>query len=182
MKVRDTIASVVFPLAALSCGVAVAMPLAAQEQPIQLALFTPVQLVPERQGVSVVRLNLLYSVNRSVKYVDLGLINVTSGGPSSGVQWAVVAVNQGSFTGWQAGYLASVTSGPFVGLQSGAFTSARQGEGVQWGVVNTAASWNGLQFGLVNYAQRLHGVQVGLLNIIKHGGAFPVFPVVNWSF
>lgn len=179
MRTRSTLAVV---LSALACGVAVARPLAAQEQPVQLALFTPVQLVPESQGVSVVRLNLLYSVNRSVKYLDLGLINVTSGGPSSGVQWAIVAVNQGSFTGWQAGYLASVTRGPFVGLQSGAFTSARQGEGVQWGLVNTAANWNGLQFGLVNYAQRLHGVQIGLVNIIKQGGAFPVFPIVNWSF
>lgn len=179
MKTRSTLAVV---LSALVCGVAAPRPLAAQEQPIQLALFAPVQLVPENQGVSVVRLNLLYSVNRSVQYLDLGLINVTSGGPSSGVQWAIVAINQGSFTGWQAGYLASVTRGPFVGLQFGAFTSARQGEGVQWGFVNTAASWNGLQFGLVNYAQRLHGVQIGFVNIIKQGGAFPVFPIVNWSF
>jgi hypothetical protein len=52
---------------------------------------------------------------------------------------------------------------------------------VQWGGVNTAANWNGLQFGLVNYAQRLHGVQIGLINIIKQGGQFPVFPIVNWS-
>jgi hypothetical protein len=32
------------------------------------------------------------------------------------------------------------------------------------------------------YAQRLHGVQIGLINIIKTGGQFPVFPIVNWSF
>ncbi|MEK7668171.1 MAG: hypothetical protein AAB409_05935 [Gemmatimonadota bacterium] len=175
MKVRDTIASIVFALAA-------ALPLAAQEKPVQLALFTPIQLVPESQGVSVVRLSLLYSVNRSVKYVDLGVVNVTSGGASSGVQWAFVAINQGSFTGWQAGNLAAVTRGAFLGLQVGPFTSAQQGEGVQVGIVNTAASWNGLQFGLVNYAQRLHGVQIGVVNIIKQGGQFPVFPIVNWSF
>jgi len=34
----------------------------------------------------------------------------------------------------------------------------------------------------VNYTQRLHGVQVGLVNIIREGGTFPVFPLVNWSF
>jgi hypothetical protein len=53
---------------------------------------------------------------------------------------------------------------------------------LQWGVVNTAASWNGLQLGLVNYTQRLHGVQVGLVNVIRQGGTFPVFPLVNWAF
>jgi hypothetical protein len=168
-------------LASLALVGVCATPLAAQQNPIQLALFTPVQLVPEGRSVGVLRLNLIYSVNRSVRYVDLGLVNVTSGGASEGVQWAFVAINQGSFTGWQAAG-AAVTRGPFLGLQSGWFTSARQGEGVQWGLVNTAASWNGLQFGVVNYTQRLHGVQVGLINIIRQGGTFPVFPLVNWSF
>ncbi|MFH0914920.1 MAG: hypothetical protein V1912_00545, partial [bacterium] len=143
MRVRSVVV-------AIALTVAVGMPLAAQENPVQLALFSPVQLVPESQGVSVVRLNLIYSVNRSVKFIDLGFVNVTSGGPSSGVQWAFVAFNRGSFTGWQ-GAAAAVTRGPFTGLQSGWYTSAQKGEGVQWGVVNTAANWNGLQFGLVNY-------------------------------
>ena len=165
---------------ALALAAVLAAPAAAQS-PVQLALFTPVQLVPEGQDVGLVRLNLIYSVNRSVKYVDLGLVNVTSGGASSGIQWAFVSINKGSFTGWQSS-TAAVTQGRFLGLQSGFFTSAQEGEGVQWGVINTAASWNGLQFGLVNYAQRLHGVQVGLVNIIKSGGQFPVFPIVNWSF
>ena len=167
--------------AAFAVAYVAATPLAAQQNPIQLALFTPVQLVPENQSVGVLRLNLIYSVNRSVQYVDLGFVNVTSGGASSGVQWAFVAINQGSFTGWQNA-TAAVTRGPFLGLQSGFFTSARQGEGVQWGFVNTAASWSGLQVGVVNYTQRLHGVQIGFVNIIRQGGAFPVFPLVNWSF
>ena len=167
-------------VAALSLAGALAAPLAAQ-QPIQIALFTPVQIVPESQSVTVLRINFLYSVNRSVQYVDLGFVNVTSGGASQGVQWAAVAINKGGFTGWQGASIA-VTQGPFLGLQSGLFTSARQGEGVQWGIVNTAASWNGLQFGLVNYTQRLKGVQIGLINIIQQGGAMPVLPIVNWSF
>ena len=168
-------------LSAVALTAAVAAPLAAQEQPVQLSLFTPVQIVPESQGVSVLRLNLIYSANRSVKYFDWGLVNVTTGGASAGVQWALVAINKGSFTGWQA-TAGAVTQGQFKGLQSGWFTSAKHGEGVQWGLVNTAEYWNGLQFGLVNYAQKLHGVQIGLINIIKTGGQFPVFPIVNWSF
>ena len=168
-------------LTAIAVTVAVAMPATAQEKPIQLALVTPVQIVPEGEGVSALRLNLIYSVNRSVKYFDWGLVNVTTGGPSAGVQWALVAINKGPFSGWQAA-VGAVTQGQFKGLQSGWFTSAKQGEGVQWGLVNTAEYWNGLQFGLVNYTQKLHGVQIGLINIIKTGGQFPVFPIVNWSF
>ncbi len=168
-------------LSAAALALTAAGTLAAQEKPIQLSLFTPIQIVPENEGVSAVRLNLIYSVNKSVKYFDWGLVNVTSGGPSAGVQWALVAVNKGSFSGWQAA-AGAVTQGQFKGLQSGWFTSAKQGEGVQWGLVNTAEYWNGLQFGIVNYAQRLHGVQIGLVNIISKGGQFPFFPIVNWSF
>ncbi len=171
--------STVLAAAALAAGAA--MPAAAQEKPIQIALFTPVQIVPQNEGVSVVRLNLIYSANKSVRYVDLGLVNVTTGGASQGIQWALVGVNKGSFTGWQSG-AAAITQGRFEGLQSGWYTSAQEGEGLQWGLINTAASWNGLQLGLINYTQRLHGLQIGLVNIIKTGGQFPVFPIVNWSF
>ena len=40
----------------------------------------------------------------------------------------------------------------------------------------------GLQISIVNYPKRLHGLQIGLINIIAEGGAFTVFPIVNWSF
>ena len=53
---------------------------------------------------------------------------------------------------------------------------------MQIGLVNTAADWNGLQLGFVNYTKRLDGLQIGLINIIKEGGQFPFFPIVNWSF
>ncbi len=171
-----------FLLAALTLTGAGASPLVAQEQPIQLALFAPVQIVPEQDAVGVVRLNLIYSVNRAVKYVDLGLVNVTTGGQSAGVQFAVVGVNRGSFTGFTHDVVA-VTQGSYTGFQWGyLFTNATTGEGLQLGFVNTAQSWNGLQLGVVNYTQRLHGVQIGLINIIKVGGALPVLPIVNWSF
>ena len=171
-----------FASAALSSALAIglATPLVAQDKPIQLSLFTPVQLVPEKQGVSAVRLNLIYSVNRSVKYVDLGLVNLTSGGASSGIQWAAVAINKGTFSGWQSGF-AAVTQARFEGLQTGVFTSALEGQGLQWGGVNMSDNWSGLQLGIVNYAKRTSGVQVGLVNIIKEGGQFPIFPIVNWG-
>jgi hypothetical protein len=48
--------------------------------------------------------------------------------------------------------------------------------------VNYADHMSGFQLGLVNYARSAKGLQVGLANIIKQGGKFPVFPIVNWSF
>ncbi|MBU3955872.1 hypothetical protein KJ633_05370 [bacterium] len=50
------------------------------------------------------------------------------------------------------------------------------------GVVNYANSAKGLQLGVINYAVSLKGLQIGLINIIRQGGMFPVFPIVNWSF
>ena len=168
--------------AALSSALAIglATPLAAQGKPIQLSLFTPIQIVPENQGVTAVRLNLIYSVNKSVQYVDLGLVNMTSGGASKGIQWAAIAINKGPFTGWQSAF-AAVTQARLEGLQTGVFTSAREGQGLQWGGVNMSDKWSGLQLGIVNYAKRTSGVQVGLVNIIKEGGQFPIFPIVNWG-
>jgi len=54
-------------------------------------------------------------------------------------------------------------------------------DGFQLGFFNYAHKMNKLQFGLVNYAESIEGIQIGLVNIIKQGGAFPVFPIVNWS-
>lgn len=167
---------------AAALSAAIASPLAAQGGPVQLSLFNPVQLVKESQPVTAVRLNILYTRNTAVRYVDLGMgYNRTTGGASSGIQWAAVTWNDGTFSGWQSGIVA-INKGMFTGLQSGGVTSARQGKGVQWGFINTAEHWNGLQLGVVNYTQRLHGVQVGLVNVIKVDGFLPVFPIVNWSF
>ena len=166
----------------LAAVLVTAAPLAAQEKPVQLSLFTPVQIVPETQGVSVIRINLIYSKNTAVKFIDLGLlVNMTTKGPSSGIQWAGVSISEGAFTGWQSG-LVAMTNGRFVGLQTGGFDRTAEGEGLMWGVVNVSDNWEGVQLGVVNYAKKLHGVQVGLINIIKEGGVLPFLPIVNWSF
>jgi hypothetical protein len=53
---------------------------------------------------------------------------------------------------------------------------------VQAGFYNYANNATGFQLGLINYARNLHGLQIGLVNIIEQGGAFPFFPIINWSF
>ena len=139
----------------------------AQEKPIQLALFNPVQIAPEESSITGVRLSLLYGKNANMNGIDLGLVNVTTG-DQVGVQWGAVGYNEGNFNGWQDN-IVSITKGDFVGLQSGAVTY-------------NGSKMNGLQIAIVNYAASLHGLQLGLINIIGKGGFLPVFPIFNFSF
>ena len=139
----------------------------AEEKPIQLALVAPVQLFSEDTPITGVRFNLLYGKNTSVTGLDLGLVNHTTSGVSKGLQWGLVSLNDGDFMGWQDSFVNS-TRGTV--------------EGLQWGFVNYAGHCEGLQLGIVNYAQTMHGLQIGLVNVIRSGGQFPVFPIINWSF
>jgi hypothetical protein len=139
----------------------------AQTKPIQIALITPVQLVPEDSDIRGIRFNLIYGRNTSVTGIDGGFINHSTNGLSTGLQFGFIGLVDSDFTGWQDNSF-NITRGNHIGVQAGIFNSANKMEG--------------LQFGLVNYAVNMKGIQIGLLNIIKQGGTFPVFPIVNWSF
>jgi len=139
----------------------------AQDNPIQLSLFNPVQIVPENESVSGIRLNLIYTKNVNVTGFDWGLVNKTTG-KQLGVQWGFVNLVDGGFTGWQSGAV-NVTYGGSVGLQTG------------W-VNYHSGYFNGLQFSIVNYSATLKGLQLGLINIIGEGGFLPVFPIFNFDF
>ena len=144
-------------------------PLMAQEKhPVQVSLFTPVQIFPEGDAISGLRFNFLYGRNSVVTGVDLGLVNHITSGVSKGWQSGLVGMVEKDFVGFQSNHGVNIVKGSF--------------EGFQFGVVNYAHSANGFQLGLVNYAVNLKGLQIGLVNIIKQGGQFPVFPIVNWSF
>jgi len=147
---------------------AVAPALAQSEtKPVQLALVTPIQIFNEQTAIKGVRLNLIYGRNVALTGLDIGLVNHTTTGPFQGVQWGLAGIADGSFTGaqWNA---VNIVYDDF--------------EGFQWGLVNYANHANGFMLGFVNYAVTARGLQIGLINIIKQGGAFPVFPIVNWSF
>jgi hypothetical protein len=137
----------------------------AQGKPIQLALFNPVQIVPENESISGFRLSLIYGRNANVTGFDWGLVTNTTGN-FTGVQWSFVGMVEKNFTGWQ---------GNFVSLTSGSF------EGLQMGMYSSANFVNGVQLGLVNNAGSMKGIQVGLLNFIKKGGFMSFFPIVNWG-
>lgn len=139
----------------------------AQNKPIQLALFTPVQIFDENVPIAGIRLSLIYGRSVSVTGLDWGLVNHTTTGKSMGVQFGLVGIAEADFVGWQDNWV-NVVEGEI--------------EGFQWGVVNYAHYTNGLQLGLVNYSGSMKGIQIGFVNIIGQGGQFPVFPIVNWSF
>ncbi|MEW5923356.1 MAG: hypothetical protein AB1746_05150 [Candidatus Zixiibacteriota bacterium] len=139
----------------------------AQSKPVQLALFTPVQIFPEDTEISGIRISLLYGRNVAVTGLDWGLVNHTTTGKFLGVQFGLVGMADTDFKGFQNNFVNVVK---------------RDFEGFQWGFVNYAHYANGFQLGFVNYAESMKGLQIGLVNVIKQGGQFPVFPIVNWSF
>jgi hypothetical protein len=152
---------------AILAFILVAQPILAQEKPIQLSLFSPIQLVPEGNAIAGVRLSLLYGKNTYVSGLDWGLVSHCTSGMSKGAQFGLVGFVEADFMGWQSSVV-NYTKGNF--------------EGFQWGFVNYAGHANGFQLGFINYAMTMHGLQIGLVNIIKQGGQFPVFPIINWSF
>jgi len=152
---------------------------AQSEHPVQLALLNPVQLFSDTDAIRGVRFSLLYGKNTAVSGFDLGLVNHTTDA-FRGVQFGGVGVSNGDFTGWQNNWV-NVVQGAFEGLQIGVVSTAETGRGVQWSGVNHSRNFRGLQVAVVNYARQLDGVQIGLINIIREGGMFPVFPIVNWS-
>lgn len=138
-----------------------------QSKPINIALFNPVQIFPEDNSITGIRINLIYGKNISVAGLDWGLVNHVGTGGFTGVQWGIVNLCDGNVTGWQNG---------IVNL------GRENVEGFQWGWVNSGNHVSGFQLGLVNFAESMYGLQIGILNFIRTGGQFPVFPIVNWSF
>ena len=139
----------------------------AQNRPVQVSLVTPIQIFPEKYTITGIRLNLLYGRNVSVQGLDIGLVNHTTTGQFQGLQYGLVGLTDADFTGWQ---------------DCAVNVTQVRCEGLQFGLVNYAGNMSGLQLGFVNYAKKMKGLQIGLVNIIKQGGQFPVFPIVNWSF
>ena len=166
--------------ASVEVGVHVGGVSAQEVHPFQLSLVTPIQVFPETDGVSGVRLSLLYGRNTTLTGLDVGLVSHTTQ-EFLGFQIGVVGFAEGTFTGVQDNLLVNRVAGSFEGLQWGLVNSADAGRGGQVGMVNHSLNYRGLQFGLVNYAETIDGVQIGLLNIIKRGGKFPAMIIVNWG-
>jgi hypothetical protein len=164
---------------ALCLGLTVAAQ--AATAPFALFLFSPTQTTQPGDSVSGIRLGLIYGVNASLTGIDAGGVNrLTSS--LSGLQWSVWGTVEGDLTGAQQNLICAQAKGHALGLQSALYSQAGSLTGIQFGVVNLSGRTEGIQIGLVNMADSMKGLQIGLVNAIRSGGAFPVFPIVNWSF
>lgn len=139
----------------------------AGDKPINLALVTPIQIFKSSESITGLRWNIIYGKNADVTGIDFGIANHASG-KMQGIQWGAVNLAGQGGAGIQWGYVNIDKGGTFTGLQ--------------YGLYNETNQMVGLQFGLVNWAQSANGIQLGLINIIKKGGWFPVFPIINGSF
>ncbi len=149
--------------------------------PLQLALFNPAQVRPEDTSIFLLRVNLIYGKNVSVKGLDIGLVNHCTGGVSKGLQWGIVGFVEGDFIGWQDHFV-NMTGGTFTGFQSGFYNDLDNGEAFQLGFINRARKVSGFQLGIVNYTESMYGLQIGLINFITEKEKLPILPLVNWSF
>ena len=146
--------------------------------PIQISLFSPIQIVKADRSVTGLRLNLLYGKNVDVTGIDWGLCNHNTG---NGAAWQSGLVNivEKDFKGFQEGAV-NITRGSFTGLQYGWFNQSDSFHGMALGLVNVSKSARGVQLGLFNMTQTMHGLQIGVGNVIQKG-KIPVLPIVNWS-
>ncbi len=139
----------------------------AEEQAIQLSLFTPLQIRHEEDSIKYFRFNLLYGRNTSLVGLDLGLVNHLTAGESRSLQFGLANWVDADLKGLQFGSL-NVTKGTFTGWQ--------------WGFVNYGGHVKGFMLGFINVADSMYGLQIGLINVIEEGGMLPFFPIFNFSF
>jgi hypothetical protein len=163
-------------------GASVAQPTQASgsSTPVQLALWSPIQVFDEGVSVTGLRLILISGVNRDVTGLDLlGVASLTQG-DQTGLQLGFYDEVGGDLTGCQLGVFANDVEGRARGFQSAAISNhAGEGVGVQFaGLLNRTGRMRGLQISLVNWTDELEGVQVGLVNINRKGW-IPFLPFLN---
>jgi len=155
---------------------------AQDSKPVQVSLVNPIQIFPEDTAIKGVRLNVIYGKNVAVTGLDIGIINHSGSDGFRGLQYGLVGISDDDFIGWQNNFI-NISKGEVQGFQSALVNTTPNMSGFQLGFVNHANDMSGFQLGLVNFAERMtKGLQIGVVNIIREGGRFPVFPVVNWAF
>ncbi|GMR12660.1 MAG: hypothetical protein BMS9Abin29_0851 [Gemmatimonadota bacterium] len=168
---------------ALIAGMMVVMPsgLAAQDnpRPIELSLFSPVQIMGPEADIAGIRLSL-YGRNASMQGLDFSIIGHTTG-VTKGVQFGLVGIAEGGFQGFQ-NTAVNISGGPTAGFQLGLYNDAASGEVLQIGVFNRIGSGSGFMLGVVNWADDFEGLQIGILNIIEVADGHVFLPIVNWRF
>jgi len=158
--------------------------MAGEAKPIQLALFNPVQMVPEEESIMGVSLGLIYAANQDVTGFSFVLLGVNEAkGNAAGVELGLGNWVEGYFHGWQGGFV-NYTGTRFIGLQSG-IVNVTKGDltGAQLGIVNWAEGFvHGAQAGIFNYStDRFIGAQLGAVNMVKGDFSGAALGIINYA-
>jgi len=140
--------------------------------PLEIGIFTPVQLFDEDSDIYFLRLSTCYTRNKAAYGFDFGLVNDDSN--NGGLQIAVAGIHRDTQMGLGIG-LINVTMKNLYGCQIGMFNKAGsrrimenydQAGGLQIGWVNlTKAIFDGVQIGIANLSTaRFSGLQIGFIN------------------
>jgi hypothetical protein len=151
--------------------------------PLQIALATPLQIVPETWDITGFRLNLIYGTNTNVSFLDFGLLNRTKAQETGIMVGGVWNGVEGGVSGVQVAGLLNNSGSAYMmeGLQVSCLNISGDVVGLQVGAFNNAKSVQGMQIGVFNYAEQLNGMQIGLINI-NNGAGIPFMPVLNVGF
>ena len=165
-------------------GMGMAMAASAEDDfhAFQFSIFNPVQLQPDEDSVSFLRLNLIYGVNEHVEGFDIGLFN-RSTGRMEGIALGLYNRVEDYADALQIG-LVNIVDGESLHYQLGLYNRANVNSGGQVGLLNVADSvQDAFQFGLINYTGQFvsSGLQIGIINI-SSAGPRKFFPIVNWQW
>jgi hypothetical protein len=158
-------------------------PLARGWTPFQVAVFNPLQVFVEEDGVKGARVSAGYGQNADISGIDVGFVGVS--GTMTGLQINAGYNGPENLDGLQISSLNQV--GDRVrGVQLGGVISyAEEAVGLQIaGLHSRAESMTGVQIaGMVNEAEELTGVQIGFVNCIwSKPFPFKCIPGMNFGF
>jgi len=151
---------------------------------LQLALFAPVQIIPEDYAIYGLKLGLPYSSNRKLSGLDLGLCNQVTE-THYGLSCAgLLSMHSGQMYGVNISGIMNLSDADETGLTVAALYNEIKAtlKGVQIAaLVNQAYSVKGIQIGLINYSRNLVGAQIGLLNFCKNQPFKFTFFINAWN-
>ena len=146
--------------------------------PLQISIFTPIQLVPQRKDITGLKLNIIYGYNEGIYGIDVGIASKAKN--TSSLQLNLMNIVDAYGQGLQMGLFNIAED--YSGLQFGIFNSCgSQFSGLQAGIFNSAPICTGLQLGLINSCSSMRGVQIGLVNIIAESNV-SFMPIMNMKF
>jgi hypothetical protein len=182
------------------------------DQLLQVSITSNVQLVPEDEPVSGLRLNLPYGKNTSMTGLDFGFVTESTQDADAlqiavignlveqnvaGMQIASFNVVGNIMKGVQIGFLFN-TDNKFsgIGIAGGFNHYKEEGSGILISACgNYGEVLNGAQIGLCNIATYSTGLQIGVVNYTKNArglqigvvnvieeGSLPFMPFLNFNF